>query len=713
MPPRAAESAVLAFDLGGTWFRSALWAPDKGLTGCQQQPALSFVTHPGRSPAELLALLREHIAETVASYSRRYGPLAGVGVSLGAAIDGNSNLVLSAAPLFGPGEVGVDLAAALSGDVGLPCLVLNDVTAALTDLISQQPPRDYGRSVLVTVSTGIAGRTYDHVRQRIPLLQPGGVQGEIGHLQAVCAIDGEIVHLPCDCGGTDHLSSFSSGRGLLRLAQHVTGAELLPGEFADLVGRGDPVALKILRAGLEPLARAVIAWLTIDPDVTDITMIGGVAERFHPAFERLLRECLDSTEMHGVSLRFGSLPAERIRVLPDGSVSPLAGAAKAAHREYAGNRARQRRWTMDDVHDVRYTVTMAPDLLAPARPDLLDAVGDGQRGVVAVVDANVARLHGLAIRDYFAAHAVGLEMVMVPPGEAAKSMRTVERLVSLFAERQVLRRSSPVLAIGGGATLDSASFAASVFRRGVPCVRVPTSLLAMVDASVGVKTAINLCGGKNRVGTYAAPSLVLVDPGFLATLPAREWASGLAEIIKLGVISDRGLFEMVETELADGLGSLTAERAEPLVTGAIGGMLGELSGNLFESRLDRRVDFGHTFSPYFELAVDDLRHGEAVAIDMAMTCLIAADRELLDAVSLHRVLRLLSRCGLPWQAPVPVGCLLGALDQTAAQRDGKQRIPMPIGLGQAIFVNDVTQDEVRRAHQAVARLALEMPADVP
>lgn len=702
----AEDSPVLAFDLGGTWFRSALWAPDKGVTGFRQQPAMSFVTHPGRSPAELLALLRRHVAEATASYSQQYGALATVGISLGAAIDGNSNLVLSAAPLFGPGEVGVDLGALLTADIGLPCLVLNDVSAGLMDLISQQPPRSHGRSVLVTVSTGIAGRTYDHVTQRIPVLQPGGVQGEIGHLHAVCEIDGQTMHLPCDCGCYDHLSSFSSGRGLLRLAQHVTGIELQSGEFEDMVRRGDPAGLRILAAGVEPLARAAVAWLTIDPDVTEVAIIGGVAERLHPAFERSLHERLASIEMHGVSQRYPGLLTERIRVLPGGSVSPLVGAARVAHQAHARRRTRPGRWSVHEMHSVSYTVKMVPGVLNPVQPDLADAVGRGERDVLAVVDADVARLHGPAVRDYFAANAIGLEVVEVPPGEAAKSMTTVERLVDLFAQRQVLRRSAPVLAIGGGATLDSTSLAASLFRRGVSCVRIPTSLLAMVDASIGVKTGVNFGGGKNRIGTYAAPRSVLVEPGFLTTLPLREWASGLAEIIKLAVISDRELFEMLETEVAGGVEGLTVERAEPLIGKAIDGMLRELGGNLFESNLDRRVDFGHTFSPCFELAVNDLRHGEAVAIDMAMTCLIAASRQLLDAASLARVLRVLSLCRLPWQMPVPVSRLLRALDETAAQRDGKQRVPLPIGLGQAVFVNDISQDEVLRAYQRVVHLSL-------
>ncbi|MCJ7818601.1 MAG: 3-dehydroquinate synthase, partial [Syntrophales bacterium] len=160
--------------------------------------------------------------------------------------------------------------------------------------------------------------------------------------------------------------------------------------------------------------------------------------------------------------------------------------------------------------------------------------------VVVISDRRVARLHGAAVLDSLAAAGLAPVLLTTPPGERAKTWAVVARLARELLTRGAHRRT-PVIALGGGVVGDLAGFLASIFMRGLPFIQVPTTLLAMVDAAIGGKTAINLPEGKNLLGTFHQPRLVVIDPEFLRTLPRAERLNGLAEVLKAGFIRDRDL----------------------------------------------------------------------------------------------------------------------------------------------------------------------------
>jgi 3-dehydroquinate synthase len=323
-----------------------------------------------------------------------------------------------------------------------------------------------------------------------------------------------------------------------------------------------------------------------------------------------------------------------------------------------------------------------------------------------VIDSLVLDLYGWEIEAYFRAHRVRFRFLPLKATEPQKTLENVLKVVRALDDFGVNRRSDPLIAIGGGVLLDVAGFAASLYRRGLPYVRVPTTLMGLIDAGIGIKTGVNFDAHKNRIGTYCAPQRAYLDTHFLRTLDDRHVANGIAEIIKIAIIKDRQLFELLEahtgTLIADRFCGRAAYR-EILVRATVG-MLDELAGNLWEDILERVVDYGHTFSPRLEMdALPELLHGEAVAVDMALSLVIAAGRDLITAKELDRALGLLEAYGLPTHhAHCTEELLMKALAETTSHRDGLQRMPLSRGIGQAVFVNDLTRAEIRNALRHLA-----------
>ncbi|MHA6761489.1 sedoheptulose 7-phosphate cyclase [Streptacidiphilus sp. PAMC 29251] len=359
---------------------------------------------------------------------------------------------------------------------------------------------------------------------------------------------------------------------------------------------------------------------------------------------------------------------------------------------------------------VEYEVSLIRGLLDPA-DDTLALAGRpaGQSGPTrccVVTESTVEALHGDRLRAYFTAHAIDVQWVVLEPGEENKSIESMLRVVDAFDSHRLLRRQEPVVAVGGGVLTDTVGFACSLYRRGLPHIKVPTTLIGQVDASVGVKTGVNHGRHKNRLGSYFPPALTLIDPEFLATLPDRQICNGLAEILKIGLVLDRPLFEALETygpllrvERFQGTTAAGEAAADDVLRRAIGGMLAELEPNLWEARLERAVDYGHTFSPTLEMhALPALLHGEAVAIDMALTTVLAWQRGLLTAEDRDRVMAVTDGLGLPSTHEVCRPELLHeALADTVRHRDGRLRMPLPTGIGTVRFFDDVGGAEVLTA----------------
>lgn len=351
-------------------------------------------------------------------------------------------------------------------------------------------------------------------------------------------------------------------------------------------------------------------------------------------------------------------------------------------------------------HVIEYEVINTTNLFHPQNWALLSAgrIEDARRFVV--VDSNVEKHYSAAIREYFAYHNVQVKIVTFPGGEENK---TVDHYLSIARELDAFpihRRDEPIIAIGGGVLTDVVGFVASSYRRSVPHIKVPTTLMGYVDASIGIKTGINFNGNKNRLGAFHPPQIVLLDKAFLKTLPRRHILNGVCEIIKLAVIKDANLFHLLEVYGAQSVDAhFQDEQGDIILDRAIAGMLEELEPNLFEEDLARKVDFGHTFSYGLETRHEShLFHGEAVLLDILVSTLIARARNLLSEEETSRIFRLTDALGFKLDASILDPRLLWhSLKERTYHRNGLQRVPMPRGIGGCVFLNDINADEIESA----------------
>ncbi|MEW6401879.1 MAG: sedoheptulose 7-phosphate cyclase [Chloroflexota bacterium] len=348
-------------------------------------------------------------------------------------------------------------------------------------------------------------------------------------------------------------------------------------------------------------------------------------------------------------------------------------------------------------HTIEYEVVNAPNLFDPENMALLSVgiVENARRFVV--VDSNVERVRSAEIRDYFLHHGVEAKIITFPGGEEHKTMENYISIVHELDSFPIHRRDEPIIAIGGGVLTDVVGFVAATYRRGVPHIKVPTTLMGYVDASIGIKTGINFNEHKNRLGAFAPPKKVLLDKSFLKTLPRRHILNGVCEIIKLAIIKDAGLFCLLETYGSQSVDAhFQDEEGGLILDRAISGMLEELQPNLFEEDLARKVDFGHTFSYGLETRHEaHLFHGEAVLLDIAISTLIARARNLLSDEATSRIFQLIMKLGIRLDTDIlDPHQLWESLDERTYHRNGLQRVPLPHDIGGCAFVNDIQVHEI-------------------
>jgi len=341
-------------------------------------------------------------------------------------------------------------------------------------------------------------------------------------------------------------------------------------------------------------------------------------------------------------------------------------------------------------------------------PGALDAVGElaAERAPHArcalVADPAVFARHGARAVGALAKAGYGVTVCELPGGEAEKTLATVAGLYERFVAARLERRS-PVVALGGGVTGDVAGFAAASFLRGLPFVQVPTSLLAMVDSSVGGKTGVNLPQGKNLVGAFHQPVAVAADPELLATLPARELRCGLAECIKHGVIRDASLVDFVWREAA------AVTRIEPGPTTELVRRNVEIKAAVVvaderEAGVRAHLNLGHTFGHAIEATAGygEILHGEAVGLGLlaAARCAHAAG---LCAPEVEEGIRAAMRAvGLATSAPLPGDdALLAAMRHDKKVADDRLRLVLPSALGTVAVHDDVPVEAIRAGWAAV------------
>jgi len=374
----------------------------------------------------------------------------------------------------------------------------------------------------------------------------------------------------------------------------------------------------------------------------------------------------------------------------------------------------KRTWTVKTELPVEFKLTYSADIFNPANHDLISYKTNDR--VVIVIDQNVHKFYAAQLMEYFNSHNVKYSMLVIDTNEESKNWEDADHILQFFEDEGVLRRE-PIIAIGGGVLLDIVGFACSIYRRGIPYIKIPTTLLAIVDASVGSKVAINHFGRRNRLGAYYPPIATLIDKKFIKTQNEREIVNGIAEIFKLALIKSPELFLLLEENAELLIEEKFQHGAVPVrvINLAITDMIAELGPNLWERKLDRCVDFGHTFSPVIEMNnVKDsfepdnppyftkdnmLLHGEAVALDCLYSSCISSLRGHIDAYTLNRIFDLAKRLKLKTYHEdfTKIELLQQSLADATKHRNGNQFAPLPIYVGNYKIVNDITEKEMEYA----------------
>ena len=333
----------------------------------------------------------------------------------------------------------------------------------------------------------------------------------------------------------------------------------------------------------------------------------------------------------------------------------------------------------------------------------LRTLGVGRRAAL-VTDVAIMRLHGGAVAASLERAGFTLTIIEVPEGEAAKTLAVAEHCWDR-ALAAGLDRTSTILGLGGGAVGDLAGFVAATYMRGMHFVTLPTTVLAQVDASIGGKTAIDHPKAKNLIGAFHQPKLVVVDPDVVRTLPEREFRSGLAEIVKHGIVLERTYFEEVERDAAP----LLARRPDVLER-IIGGSC-RLKASVIErdpeekSELRFALNNGHTVGHALESTTGYERwtHGEAVSLGIVAEAYLARRLGLADDATVARQERLLAGLGLPVRAgQVDVEAVLTAITHDKKARDGRVPFVLAPRLGEFRVVYDVPPAEIRAAVHELA-----------
>jgi len=351
-----------------------------------------------------------------------------------------------------------------------------------------------------------------------------------------------------------------------------------------------------------------------------------------------------------------------------------------------------------------YDVLVSPGVLQADNPVLAQTLA-GRRALV-ITDTVVHAQYGAALRTALR----DCEIAVLDVDEQRKDIDAV-LLICRLAQQLRLGRTDLLVAVGGGVICDLVAVAASLIRRGVPYVCVPTTLVADIDAAVGLKGGVNLDGVKNFLGCFSPPDAVVVDPTFLQTVPAVELSAGFAEVLKIALVRDASLFALVQ-DVGPGLvrSRFTSRGGREVLDSAIGQMLDELAKNPYEDQgYERLLDFGHTFSPLLEQESGfTLRHGEAVALDMVLSGAIAVTLGILQRPDYDELVAAVQSLGLPYRSELCTRATIQAgLVSAARHRGGRVNLVLPQKIGSATFVRavqDVPGDVVAESLRLVRGL---------
>ncbi|XP_022045180.2 2-epi-5-epi-valiolone synthase [Acanthochromis polyacanthus] len=381
-------------------------------------------------------------------------------------------------------------------------------------------------------------------------------------------------------------------------------------------------------------------------------------------------------------------------------------------------------WTVVSPITFTYTVTETQGLLDPSNdtlllghitdPRQLEDIKKSNKPIrrFVVTDQEVYKIYSTKITEYLEANNVVYKILALPTTEENKSMEMALKILEEVNNFSLDRRTEPIIAIGGGVCLDIVGLAASLYRRRTPYIRVPTTLLSYIDASVGAKTGVNFANCKNKLGAYIPPTATFLDLSFIQSVPRRHISNGLAEMLKMALMKHKGLFELLENHgcmlldtkfQADNsvYGCSSFKAASQATRIAITTMLEELAPNLWEDDLNRLVDFGHLISPALEMKVlPSLLHGEAVNIDMSYMVYVSQESGLLTEEEKQRIISCMVGLELPvWHEACTMELIQKSLQDRLKHSGGLVRMPLPVGLGQAEIFNNTSYEILHKAYK--------------
>lgn len=305
-----------------------------------------------------------------------------------------------------------------------------------------------------------------------------------------------------------------------------------------------------------------------------------------------------------------------------------------------------------------YDVVIEPGLLAQLG-SMAARLLSGRRAAV-ISDDRVFPLYGAAAEQSLQSAGFETEHFLFPHGEQQKNLTTYGQVLNFLCDRR-FTRSDLIVALGGGVVGDLAGFAAATYQRGIACIQVPTTLLSMVDSSVGGKTAVDLDSGKNQAGCFYQPLLVLCDPALLDTLPEAEYRAGCAEIIKTAVLFSPELFRQLRE-------APVRDQFEPVIAACVGMKRDVVQNDEFDRGQRALLNLGHTIGHAVEACSQfTILHGEGVAIGLAAITRAAVEKGVCDPTLLPQVLDILHQYGLPTEVPYPLADI-----QRAAEADKKR-----------------------------------------